>query len=519
MTGSPFIKEETDEFSFNPNKFVSANGMSMSQQFNSHFATSGAEMNGVDPANINMTNFGANMPNSYTMGSAGIPDDELHDLLLEDQNGFPNFEPSFSDNAQANHGGFMQGQGQAISMSHPSNGIQNQAFSHTPDMGSIPGPYANDANFAQYRAMQGFHSIPMQNGMHRKMHGMERNHSDTRSPMTPKTPALGSLHISTPDSSQLSAQALLNQHLHQHARAASSQWDGTPGSGHSYLDSPLPSPHGNQMHHAQISELMASGKQMSLPTKVENTHNAIPAFQSQEAKKKRRRESHNLVERRRRDNINERIQDLSRLVPNHRLDDEKIRKLISTNGPLSPAGISPPQATSLLAGGAGRRATAGNITQGLPIEEKDRGPNKGDILNGAVGWMRDLMWRCYEMEKQQEKLKKYIEDLGGSWPFEKSEEERRMESELIDTVEQNGPNNFHYSRAPGSGLRVPKHTNYAGEPVDEATAQQEAGVSQNATSGAAPQASAFWASPNQNGGDSGRGSMSLKEEEEYMDMA
>ena len=41
-------------------------------------------------------------------------------------------------------------------------------------------------------------------------------------------------------------------------------------------------------------------------------------------------------ERRRRDNINEEIQELSHLVPMHRLDDEKARKHILNNPPLSP---------------------------------------------------------------------------------------------------------------------------------------------------------------------------------------
>ncbi len=142
------------------------------------------------------------------------------------------------------------------------------------------------------------------------------------------------------------------------------------------------------------------------------------ALSSQEAKRKRRRESCNLVERRRRDNINERIQDLSKLVPAHRLEDEKIRKAIQNGTPLSPtlAGISSPsQATSGLAGPGARRATsgtAGNITTGLPLDEKDKGPNKGDILNGAVSWTRDLMWMLNMKIQQQEELINYIAELG-----------------------------------------------------------------------------------------------------------
>jgi hypothetical protein len=227
--------------------------------------------------------------------------------------------------------------------------------------------------------------------------------------------------------------------------------------------------------------MLASGKHASLPAKVENGAHSLPtAFQSQEAKKKRRRESHNAVERRRRDNINERIHDLSRLVPQHRLEDEKVRKHISNNGPLSPtlgaSGISPPHATSLLAGGTGRRA-AGNITQGLPLEEKDKGPNKGDILNGAVSWTRDLMWILYLKYQHEDQLKQYVESLGGTWPLTPTEDERRMGTELTDAVEKNGWDNFHYSRAPGSGLRVPKHTNYAGEPLSPSSGLSPAGQS------------------------------------------
>ena len=41
---------------------------------------------------------------------------------------------------------------------------------------------------------------------------------------------------------------------------------------------------------------------------------------------------------------------------------------------------SPEQATSLLAGGGQRATGAGSISMGLPPEEKDKGPNKGDII-------------------------------------------------------------------------------------------------------------------------------------------
>lgn len=219
--------------------------------------------------------------------------------------------------------------------------------------------------------------------------------------------------------------------------------------------------------HPNMGEVLAGRGGASLPAKVENGMHTN--FQTQEAKKKRRRESHNAVERRRRDNINERIHDLSRLVPSHRLEDEKIRKHLSNNGPLSPTlgatGMSPPAATSLLAGGTGRRA-AGNITQGLPMEEKDKGPNKGDILNGAVSWTRDMMWQMYQSYKNEEQLRTYIESNGLQWPLSETEDQKRMKSELITAVEKNGLDNFSYSRGPGSGLRVPGHTTIDGSALN-----------------------------------------------------
>ena len=70
-------------------------------------------------------------------------------------------------------------------------------------------------------------------------------------------------------------------------------------------------------------------------------------------------------------------------------------------------------------GRGGRRATgAGSISIGIPPEEKDKGPNKGDILNGAVSWTRDLMWALHSKYQQEAELAEYITNLGGTFPFE-----------------------------------------------------------------------------------------------------
>jgi hypothetical protein len=208
----------------------------------------------------------------------------------------------------------------------------------------------------------------------------------------------------------------------------------------------------------QISDIF---KGASMPTKPNTSHQAgsAPVLQSQEMKRRRRRESYNLVERRRRDNINERIQELSHLVPMHRLEDEKIRKALQNNSPLSPTlarlsalptGMSPHQATSSLAGLRAHRATASNIITSTLVKEKCHGPNKEDILNSAVSWTRELMWMLHLKLQQQENL---IADLGGTFPFEEPEDERRMYTELVDAMVKNDESTFHskvFSRIPRS---------------------------------------------------------------------
>lgn len=524
MTGSPgaFIKEEGDEFQFNPHKYMAANGgYNMHQQFNGHFAASSADIGAINPTELSMgsnnmmgNTFGSSMGNSFMASNSGIGDDELLELgdLNSPQDQFNNFNyGNGNGNGNQAHNGQMYQNG-GVSVGHQNGNI----YSNTPDIAPPMSPFVNQFDYGQYRTttqQPGFSQsmgTPMGiNGAARRMQ-MERHPSDSRSPMTPTTPASRALQLGTPDSILLSNQEKLNNLARRQAEALSLQ--GNSNSAGSGFYSPLPSPNGGNFAHPQISEIMSSGGKVggSLPAHVDHGH-SLPmpsAFQSQEAKKKRRRESHNAVERRRRDNINERIHDLSRLVPQHRLEDEKVKKHIVNNGPLSPSltatGMSPPHATSLLAGGTGRRAAPGNITQGLPLEEKDKGPNKGDILNGAVSWTRDLMWQLNHKNEQEEKLRQYIHELGGVWPLELTEDEKRMNTELKEAVSRNGVNEFRYSRTHGSGLRVPKHTTYNGDPVSP---QSMSPMSHNGNQ--------QWMSRS----DSGRRSFSLREDEEFgMDM-
>lgn len=114
-------------------------------------------------------------------------------------------------------------------------------------------------------------------------------------------------------------------------------------------------------------------------------------------KRRKRRESHNAVERRRRDNINDRIQELATLLPEVLLEQAVNAKdddifgdgagasgLVSPNSavlPLPPLGTSPEQwaaMTAHLTHGTGNQTmgTAGNK------------PNKGVILCKSVEYIR-----------------------------------------------------------------------------------------------------------------------------------
>lgn len=506
-TGSPtpYIKEEFDDGQFNSNRFMSHN-FDMNQPFgNPQFSSAHEGSSGINPSELSMNNMNMNAQfggSSYVPGGAGIADDELADSLgqFDQQSGFDNFhQDSFFPGNGASH----------VSGNHAS---MNQMYSHTPEDVPIQSPFAhpNGFDFNQYQSTPQRMGFSMQGGaMRQRMPApMSRNGSDNRSPMSPKTPVIGALHLGTPDSGNFASAPIMTTNMHRHKPSVSGQWDGTPGSGHSGWEMASPT-QPSTLPHQQISQVINGG---SLPA---NTGRSDMG-QTQDAKKRRRRESHNLVERRRRDNINERIHDLSRLVPQHRLEDEKIRKHINNNGPLSPTitatGMSPPQATSLLAGGTGRRA-AGTITQGLPIEEKDKGPNKGDILNGAVSWTRDLMWLLYKKIQENDEMAKRLRQVTGEeWQTDQTEEERRMRTELVDAIEKNNFGTFKYSRAPGSGLRVPKHTNLAGEPLNQISPQSLSPDMQSNGSGSGNNSSnaqnQYWAN------------QTLKEEDEYngMDM-
>ncbi|PHH59280.1 hypothetical protein CDD81_3497 [Ophiocordyceps australis] len=534
----------------------------------------------VDPNDLSMTggysptyshghggsNFNSNINNSsngFSSGSAVFGDDELLDGLASPPDGQSGIHGHTQDFSAINMG-FAQGtfpSHRASSMHVDPSHING--FSHTPDGDPIQSPYATGFN-ASFRQMHNNHSLgtslhsplsysgspltgpdmatdandgayPSAKARTRMSQQMQRKASNTRNPMTPKTNTIHGIPIGSHDSSSFGQQPLRASASHE--KSPSGQWLNTPPNGsipasyNSGFSSPM------QQGMMPLNEVMLKGG-TSMPAKLGVAPNTVS---TQEMKRKRRRESHNLVERRRRDNINERIQDLSKLVPTHRLEDEKVRKLINNGTPLSPTltGMpSPTQATSGLAGPGARRAaggSVGNITTGLPVEDKDKGPNKGDILNGAVSWTRDLMWILHLKLQQQEEL---MNTFGDQFPFEVTDDEKRMQSELLDAMTKSETGAFSYSRTAGSGLRVPNWTDYRGETISSTSVHNSAamGASVNASintltadldsiefasehngkvgiGGDLGDEAQFWHDPDDDG--SGNASLNFKEEDDY----
>ena len=73
---------------------------------------------------------------------------------------------------------------------------------------------------------------------------------------------------------------------------------------------------------------------------------------------------------------------------------------------------------------------------------------------------------------EEEQLKEYIRQLGGQWPFEQSEDEKRMHSELSEVISKHQTTGMltDYTRTSGTGLRVPGFTNVAGDSLTGADA-------------------------------------------------
>jgi len=116
-------------------------------------------------------------------------------------------------------------------------------------------------------------------------------------------------------------------------------------------------------------------------------------------KRQKRRESHNAVERRRRDNINEKIQELAAIIP-----DEFMTPASAIHGQSSPLGASP----------ATHHAPDGTIKH-----------NKGIILRKSVDYIRSLQDVVKESQRRARRLEEEVKRLGGDPKLVDQDESKR----------------------------------------------------------------------------------------------
>jgi hypothetical protein len=123
-------------------------------------------------------------------------------------------------------------------------------------------------------------------------------------------------------------------------------------------------------------------------------------------KRQKRRESHNAVERRRRDNINEKIQELASIIP-----DEFMTHSFGGHGS-SPLSASP----------ATHHAADGTIKH-----------NKGVILRKSVDYIRSLQDVVKDAQRRAKRLEEEVTRLGGDPKLVEQDEPlaiRRRESSM-----------------------------------------------------------------------------------------
>lgn len=126
-------------------------------------------------------------------------------------------------------------------------------------------------------------------------------------------------------------------------------------------------------------------------------------------KRQKRRESHNAVERRRRDNINEKIQELAAIIP-----DEFMTPASQIHGASSPLSASP----------ATHHAPDGTIKH-----------NKGVILRKSVDYIRSLQDVVKEAQRRQRRLEEEVKRLGGDPKFVDQDISRRESMSQIEDEE------------------------------------------------------------------------------------
>lgn len=240
----PYIKSEPDDFDTLSNGYGNFNS-------NQNFYNFPQSLNGsIDPSELSVGNGnfnqnysfgGQNMSGSFHMGGGGFNDDELLESL---------------NSPQQDYSSMQQNGAQSMGMNQ---GHMNGMYSNTPDGAPIQSPFTAGFDYSQFRPLGSIpqHMSPHQGGAYMsKRPSMQAQHRkssvEQRNSMTPRTAAMASLHIGTPESGSLqqNGQAIrASNSSSRHRKTMSGQFDGTPSSMHSLLESPLSSP-SNMTHHA-----------------------------------------------------------------------------------------------------------------------------------------------------------------------------------------------------------------------------------------------------------------------------
>ena len=177
----------------------------------------------------------------------------------------------------------------------------------------------------------------------------------------------------------------------------SGTYDSTPGSLGSYLDSPLSSP-GNTLHHPGIGgDHRQARARARFPKSRMDT---APAHKNRKKPRSGGGEPPTMLSS---VVVATTSTSASKTSPtsSHRTDSMTTKS--RNNSPLPvlyllswvpqasahPTPTTPPPPSSPALAVDAPQSTVGNITIGLPVEDREKGPNKGDILNGAVSWTRD----------------------------------------------------------------------------------------------------------------------------------
>ncbi|KAJ5325123.1 uncharacterized protein N7506_008225 [Penicillium brevicompactum] len=293
----------------------------------------------------------------------------------------------------------------------------------------------------------------------------DQTSSDTKDPLTANISTLRPSNLSYSRSGSVSGHIMQGEGLrYSHHNSLSKD---IFGSKRPYGDLPKLSLY-HQPHPASNSVSANFDKNTSASAELQ-THSSkdTKGLESIEAKRQRRRPTHNLVERRRCDNIKERVQDLYNLIPRRRLEEEVVRQQCIKHGSLClpRAGTGDKAIISLPAHGTDRCATPRNITEDLLIKEKQRRPNNGQILSGTVSWISDLMGTLYVKYQQEAELAQMIDKLGSTWPFEPAEEDERMRSEILGASDKIDSIVRAHSRGPSNSLCMLTYADITGDQI------------------------------------------------------